>query len=220
MKSTLFAVATLFGLSEGYAIQSSYSRKRVTETRQHLEKVYGKGLVGLYNEKGQITHSNLRKARRRPAQTWTEIGGLQIDAETTSSWWFGFVQGMSYKGMATGFDEEPVSNCFFSLYGMADQMDLSLYTLRNMFENSGEIKWFNVVGYNNIHLLGNLTVVYEYCNGFSYFEQMASLASLDYSFMSERLTRQVTYFMTEFPAMMEKKKQFAEQQIGGVIEEA
>lgn len=219
MKSALFAVAALFGLTNGYAIQSSYSRKRVTETRQHLEKVYGKGLVGMFNKEGAMTHSILRKARTRPHQTWMEVGGLQIDAEMGSAWFYGFVQGMQYTGMEAGFEEEPVSNCFFALYGLTDTMDMSLFTLKNIMGNSGEIQWFNVIGYNNIHMLGDLTVVYEYCSGYSYFEQMTALASGDYGFLAERLSRQVTYFMTELPAMMEEKRKWGEQQIGGEPEE-
>jgi len=80
---------------------SSYSRKRVHEVRTHLEKVYGKGLVGMFDENGKMTHDRLRWARKRPHAIWTEVGGMQIDAETTSAWFYGLAQGLQYNGMSS-----------------------------------------------------------------------------------------------------------------------
>ena len=46
-----------------------------------MEMVYGKGLVGLYDEDGSlnITPKKLKAARRRPAQNYTLVGGIMMD---------------------------------------------------------------------------------------------------------------------------------------------
>jgi hypothetical protein len=99
-----FGVSVLAAVADA-AIMSSYSRKRVSETRSHLEKVYGKGLVGMFDDKGEMTHDRLRWARKRPHSIWTEIGGIQVDAETTSAWFYGFSQGLQYNGMSSPMEE-------------------------------------------------------------------------------------------------------------------
>ena len=91
----LGGVAALAAVADA-TIMSSYSRKRVHEVRTHLEKVYGKGLVGMFDEHGKMTHERLRWARKRPHAIWTEVGGIQIDAETTSAWFYGLAQGLQY----------------------------------------------------------------------------------------------------------------------------
>lgn len=35
---------------------SKYAKERIGQTKFHLEKVYGKGLLGLFNEDGKMTH--------------------------------------------------------------------------------------------------------------------------------------------------------------------
>lgn len=189
---------------------SSYSRKRVREVRTHLEKIYGKGLVGLFNEDGKFMEDRLSLARTRPKATWVNIGGNQIDAETSSAWFYGLSKGLQYKGMAGGGGGDSdasaaSSNCFFALYGMTDSIDGLVNDAKSLTATSGSVNWFNIVGYSPIHLLGNLSVTYEYCGGYQYLDQFTSYGSLDYGFMSERFSRQVTYYMTEFPAMMNKK---------------
>ena len=74
---------TAFGLSllaivavADVNITSSYSVKRVTEVKHHLEKVYGKGLVGMFDSHGEMTRERLSWARMRPRSIWMEYGGL------------------------------------------------------------------------------------------------------------------------------------------------
>jgi len=54
---------------------SSYSRKRVREVRTHLEKIYGKGLVGLFDDENKFRPERFAWARTRPASTWVQVGG-------------------------------------------------------------------------------------------------------------------------------------------------
>lgn len=70
-------MAAVLGLAEAnQVIRSSYSRKRVREVRTHLEKTYGKGLVGLFDDEGNFVQTRLKAARKRPAATWVSIGGM------------------------------------------------------------------------------------------------------------------------------------------------
>lgn len=57
-------------------ITSSYSRDRVKHIKHHLEKVYGKGLTGMWDEKGRLTRERLSWAQMRPTSDWVSIGGL------------------------------------------------------------------------------------------------------------------------------------------------
>ena len=62
---------------------SKYAKERVAQTKYHLEKVYGKGLLGLFDENCKMTHKKLRSARMRPAYNSQPIFGLgTIDAES------------------------------------------------------------------------------------------------------------------------------------------
>jgi hypothetical protein len=73
-----------------------------------MEKTYGKGLIGLFNEEGVPTHKALRAGnpnRMRPGYNSLQIYGLgTIDAETTKAWFIGFANGIQYKGMTSGFE--------------------------------------------------------------------------------------------------------------------
>jgi len=50
VKATLGAA--LFAVCAEASMMSSYAAKRVNESRHHLEKVYGKGLIGMFNSQG------------------------------------------------------------------------------------------------------------------------------------------------------------------------
>jgi len=62
--------------------------------RRHLERIYGKGLVGLFDENGKFVEERLDWARTRPKATWVQLDGVQIDAEKTASWFYGLSSGL------------------------------------------------------------------------------------------------------------------------------
>jgi len=64
-----------------------------------LERVYGKGLAGMFNEDGHLTYERLRWARNRPAQNWVQFGGIQFNAESATSFIYGAASGLQYDGM-------------------------------------------------------------------------------------------------------------------------
>jgi len=63
----------------------------VNETRHYLEKVYGRGLVGMLNSQGRPTRERLSWAKTRLGENnWISVGGIEIDADVGISWFYGF----------------------------------------------------------------------------------------------------------------------------------
>lgn len=123
----------------------------------------------MFDEKGDLTHERLRWARNRPAQNWVQFGGIQFNAESATSFFYGAASGLQYDGMSEFKDEGKkaqaeatavASNCFYSAYGMMDTFDLLLYDAKNIFAN-GNFNWFNLIAYDPFHLAGDLSVVYS-----------------------------------------------------------
>jgi len=65
---------------------------------------------------------------------------------------------------------EEANNCFFAFYGLTDAVDLFRYDLSSVFSTSGSVNWFNAIAYSPIQMLGNTSVVYEYCGGYQYLD--------------------------------------------------
>jgi len=78
-----------------YSHKSRYSQNAVnvvTDLRNHFEKTFGEGLVGMFNEKGEVTPAHMAKASRRPhgyTAEWTKVGGVTINGATTGSVLYG-----------------------------------------------------------------------------------------------------------------------------------
>jgi hypothetical protein len=66
--------------------------------------------------------------------------------------------------MQVGFGDEASdtiqSNCFYAMYGLVDTLQLSLYDIQNV-RTPGAFNWFNVVAYDPIHMLGDMSVSYQ-----------------------------------------------------------
>lgn len=118
----------------------------------------------MFNEEGKLTSKALKAARVRPAFQSQVIYGIgTVDAESVQSWFYGFAKGLQYTGIDTGVTDITAfaqSNCFYSVYGLVDTMDLAIYDTQNIIGN-GSFNWFNVAMYDPTHFLGNLTVTYQ-----------------------------------------------------------
>ena len=101
----------------------------IRKQREHLEMHFGKGLVGLYNEQGDLDLSRLKWARRRPlASTWIDLGGQKFNAEDAESILYGFSYGFQYKEMPVTVPNNlkgdlVESNCFYAMYGLNDSIN-------------------------------------------------------------------------------------------------
>jgi len=181
---------------------SKYAQERISHTRGHLEKVYGKGLVGLFNEEGEMTHKAWRQSRVRPSYNSQPIFGIgTIDAEGAKAWFYGLAKGIQYKGIestrGTDASDSAQSNCFYAMYGLVDTADLLKYDFANIL-SEGSFNWFNVAAYDPLHLVGDLTVAYQYCGGTTQLNNLTSLMSQDYAYISQSATNQVAYLATEW----------------------
>ena len=58
-------------------------------------------------------------------------------------------------------------------------------------------------------------MVYEYCGGYQYLDQLTSYGSLDYGFMAERFSRDTTYMFTNWSEMMKEKADELKLQLKG-----
>lgn len=87
-----------------------------------------------------------------------------IDAEAASAWFYGLAKGMQYKGMQTGYGDDAAdtmqSNCFYAMYGLVDTVSLMQYNFQNILAD-GTFQWFNVLAYDPLHLVGDLSVGYQ-----------------------------------------------------------
>jgi len=113
---TAFALSLL--ASAAMAEYSSYSIRRVKETRLHLEKVYGKGLTEMFDHRGKMTSERLSWAHMRPRQNLIEVGGIWLNAEIPAAWIYGLIGGLQYTAMATKDPKSIGNNCFYSMYGL------------------------------------------------------------------------------------------------------
>ena len=123
----------------------------------------------MFDEDGHMSYERLRWARNRPAQNWVQFGGIQFNAESATSFFYGAASGLQYDGMSQVEDPAKAavaaatavaSNCFYSAYGLMDTFDLLIHDATNMFA-AGNFNWFNAALYDPFHLTGDLSVVYS-----------------------------------------------------------
>lgn len=56
--------------------------------------------------------------------------------------------------------DSPQSNCFYSMYGLVDTVSLLQHDFVNIL-SSGSFNWFNVMAYDPLHFVGDMTVAYQ-----------------------------------------------------------
>lgn len=101
------------------------------------------------------------------------------------------------------------SNCFYAMYGLADSFDVLLSDLSNFIDPAGEIKWLNFIMYNPSHIINNVMVGYEMCEGFTQIERVMGMFSLDFALMSQSLGTDFIYILTEYKPRLMKLLEFA-----------
>ena len=90
-----------------------------------MERMYGKGLVGLRDEDGNMKmdrFSNVHHLGKglQSSISYTIAPGLTVDATGFIAYWLGFAQGMNYVGLERddGSPQSfpPLSNCFAATF--------------------------------------------------------------------------------------------------------
>lgn len=53
------------------------------------------------------------------------------------------------------------------MYGLMESVDQLMFDFNNIIDPAGEVKWFDMVFYNPISILNNVSVGYEMCDVYS-----------------------------------------------------
>jgi len=104
-----------------------------------------------------------------------------------------------------GVEDAAQSDCFYAMYGLVDTADLLAYDFAHIV-GDGSFNWFNVMAYDPLHFSGDLSVSYQYCGGNTQANNATSLASLDYSYISQFFSNSIAYVMTEKGNISEQLK--------------
>ena len=150
---------------------SKYAKQRVKATKTHLEKVYGPGLVGLFDENGKMTHKRLRAASMVPpiqqssGQYFSQalLGLGTFDAASGKATVYGWAKGLQYSAMANQLQDDVAefqqSDCFYAMYGIVDTVEVLAWDFKHILAD-GSFNWFNVMAYDPLHFSGGLSVAY------------------------------------------------------------
>lgn len=155
-------------------MRTTWAQKRVDAVKYRLERNFGKGLVGLYNENGDVDPDRFgwmnRKHGKRPlgsAINVTILPGLTLNASTGSALVLGFVNGMQYEGLAR--EDSPVlpietvalTNCFASTFALLEDFDVLGNNIDTFSSEPGTLKIFDVLAMDPAHILMDMTVEWE-----------------------------------------------------------
>jgi len=76
-----------------------------------------------------------------------------------------------------------MSNCFYAVKGIIGNIETLISDFKNLGKRSGEYNWFNIVFYDPIHIIGDLTVCYEMCNVYEDLDKLTGLFSMDWGLL-------------------------------------
>jgi len=152
---------------------SANAVKVVSDIRNHFEKTFGEGLVGMFDHNGELHPTAMARAKRTPnrkSAEWVKVGGVGINGEDAGSILYGLSKGFQYTGLKIGGASSTSqanlveANCFYAMYGLTESVDQLMYDFDNIIDPSGEAKWFNLVAYNPLAIINNTAVGYETCD--------------------------------------------------------
>jgi len=207
----MFAGAALMEGADA-RVRTTWAQKRVDATKYRLERNFGRGLTGLLNEEGHVDPDRLgwmrkngNKAPLGSSISVTIMPGLTIDAATGSAYVLGFVNGLQYEGLGTSedailpVDTVALTNCFASTYALIEDFDIAGYNIQTFSSEPGTIKIFDVLAMDPAHILMDMTVEWEMCNGAGILQQFTNMFSGDYAAIADNLTRELMVIFIESP---------------------
>merc|ERR1719150_1198656 len=201
----LAALAAFALMGVDARVKSSYATKKVQQTRQKLERDFGKGLANLYDENGRFQHEKLSWGFRNQGRghKWAEdklgaisvtiMSGLTIDATLASSLILGFSNGLTYTGLQSDNDtgvvipnqSVPLTNCFASTYALLNDFDTLFYNVSTFASIPGTIKIFDVAVLDPSHIMMDFSVEYEMCEVAAIYGQFKDMAGADYAAIAD-----------------------------------
>ena len=81
---------------------SRFSVERIEKIKQKMERHYGRGFVGMFDENGKLKHKELGWARhgRRLGESITmTLDALSFDASTMNAFFLGAAKGLQWDGL-------------------------------------------------------------------------------------------------------------------------
>jgi len=215
----LAALAAFALMGVDARVKSSYATKKVQQTRQKLERDFGKGLANLYDANGRFQHEKLSWGFRNQGRghKWAEdklgaisvtiMSGLTIDATLASSLILGFSNGLTYTGLQSDNDtgvvipnqSVPLTNCFASTYALLNDFDTLFYNVSTFASIPGTIKIFDVAVLDPSHIMMDFSVEYEMCEVAAIYGQFKDMAGADYAAIADNVSREILVIMIESP---------------------
>lgn len=157
------AALVALGADARRGVTSDYAHHTVRKTKDHLERTHGKGLVGMFDENGQIHSKHIKQGFKSD-----KLGAAQIQIEGIENTTFnldsfvtnflGFVNGMTYRGVQA---DEALTNCFYAGYSLVQSVDEIIYIFENATNQKGSYKWFQYALHEPAHFILNTTVFYQ-----------------------------------------------------------
>ena len=193
-------------------MKSKWAIQRTEDIKTNLERVYGRGLTGMINEKtGMVDPSTFGRDNRLTGGkrlgssiSITITDGLTIDAATGMAWALGFSKGMQYEGLSRETDNLPgtqaiLTNCFAATYGFMTSVDIAGHNRKTITENPGQFKGFDVLVLDPTHIFADFVVGFEMCEFEKIVAMVKNNASLDYASIAETSSRFILVLMLESP---------------------
>ena len=79
----------------------------------------------------------------------------------------GFVNGLQYEGLTRDIGINfktthiELTNCFAATFAIIEDIEIAMYNLQTVFDESGTLKWFDVLAMDPIRILMDLTVEWQ-----------------------------------------------------------
>lgn len=174
----------------------------MASTKYRLERNFGKGLTGLYNEQGQVDPdrlgwmTNKHRGKRPLGAVIVDITGwTTIDATNATAQVLGFINGLQYRGLEREVEifqntQVELTNCFAATYGMIESIEEIMYTLQTMNTSPGTFKWFDLMLMDPAHILMDFTVQWQMCDLDLILHQFKLMAGFDYGAIMDQVTRE------------------------------
>jgi len=81
--------------------------------------------------------------------------------------------------------------------GFIQGVETLIYDFNSLGTVSGEYNWFNIVIFDPLHLVGELTVLYEMCNVYNDLDKLTGLFSMDWGLLGTLVTQTSIYLAYE-----------------------
>jgi len=181
---TAVMAAAAVGLVEASAKHSNYAIRKVRDTRHKLEARHGKGLVGLFDERGNFAPHKLAKGLKSSRLTGGASARVdELGASFPLDGWvmrlIGALQGFTYSEVQG--EENSFTNCLYGGFAMIENVDNIVYIFEHAADDAGSYKWFEFVIEEPINLVMNSTVLYQMCNFSEYIVMIKGWMDIDIS---------------------------------------